>query len=394
MKYQKLENCRVCNSKIIEIFSLGNMKLSGIFPSSSSELENVPSIPLSLSKCEECNLIQLGDLFDVELLYGETYGYRSGLNESMVNHLKEIVNYIENKIEINENTRIVDIGSNDGTLLNSYKTGKLIGIDPSAKKFREYYKDNVEVITEFFNKYILKEKVKVITSISMFYDLPRPMEFLQNIYDILEDDGIWITEQSYVITMFEKNSFDTICHEHLEYYSLENLKYMCDKVGFKIIDVSFDDTNGGSFRCVMSKNGNESEKVKEILENEKRFFESKYIEDFKNRIEQVRQQIDKFFEKCKEENKIVHGYGASTKGNILLQYFNIDNEKLKYISEVNEYKFSKYSSTGIKIISDSESKKINPDYFFVLPWHFRENILKNEGTSGKLIFPFPNFILI
>ena len=411
MKFNTREYCRLCCGNLHTLFDIGMMSLTGIFPSSIDEY--VPTLPLCISKCDKCELIQLKHDFDISKLYGDTYGYRSGLNNSMVEHLKNVVEYIKNKITINDNITIIDIGSNDGTLLNNYNINKdniqYIGVDPTSLKYKEFFNKNINIIGDFFSEKIVRSNtsflnVKIITTISMFYDLPNPLNFVTDIYNLLDNDGLWFTEQSYFLSMINNKSFDTICQEHIEYYCLKQIKYMSDIVGFKIIDVGFNDINGGSFYTLLCKKENNnfkecSELIEKIITDENIFFKDNIIEKFDNDINNIKFEIFEFFDNVKKNGLKVHGYGASTKGNVLLQYFNITNEHLEYINEINEYKFNRYTpGTLIKIISNEQSKNINPDYYFVLPWHFKKNIIKNElkyiENGGKLIFPLPNFVII
>ena len=240
------------------------LSLTGVFPKSKNE--KVPTGPLNLIKCNEshsknsCGLVQLRESYNPELMYGQNYGYRSGLNNSMVQHLHNKVKKILDCVSLNSEDIVVDIGSNDSTLLRAYPKKKLnlVGFDPTGTKFKKFYPDHITLIADFFNsksfkKKFGKKKAKVITSIAMFYDLEKPLEFVREVYGILSEDGIWVLEQSYMPRMLEVKAFDTICHEHLEYYRLKQIYWMMNKVGFKIIDIEFNQTNGGSFSVTVAK---------------------------------------------------------------------------------------------------------------------------------------------
>ena len=246
------------------ILDLGMLSLTGVFPESKNE--KVPIGPLNLIKCNEshskisCGLVQLRESYNHELMYGQNYGYRSGLNNSMVQHLHNKVKKILDCVSLNSEDIIVDIGSNDSTLLRAYPKNKLnlVGFDPTGTKFKKFYPDHITLIADFFNSKSFKnkfgeKKAKVITSIAMFYDLEKPLEFVREVYDILSEDGIWVLEQSYMPRMLEVKAFDTICHEHLEYYRLKQIYWMMNKVGFKIIDIEFNQINGGSFSVTVAK---------------------------------------------------------------------------------------------------------------------------------------------
>jgi len=411
MLYKEITECRICGNKDLkDILDLWIQALTGIFPKPDEELE---SWPLALVKCSWekcCGLLQLKHNYDLERLYGDDYGYRSGLNKWMVRHLEGVVEKLKWLKEIKEWDLIIDIASNDGVLLSAYgdKWFELLWIDPTAKKFAEYYPSYVEFIPEFFSAQAVKnkttKKAKIITSISMFYDLPKPLEFVEQVKEVLDDDGIRFLEQSYMPTMLDIVSYDTVCHEHLEYYALKQIKWMVDKVGMKIIDVALNDVNGWSFQVIVSKNidaqANE-ENINKLFEHEEKwgYSSGKAFIQFKKNIETHKKDTLEFFTKAKQENKKVIWYGASTKWNVTLQYCGITKEMLPYIAEVNDYKFGRTTpGTKIPIISEKEAHEMNPDYFFVLPWHFRKWILEREKTFlekwGHFVFPLPKLDIV
>ncbi len=411
MLYKEIEYCRICgNHQLDLILDLGMLSLTGVFPK--SKIEEVPTGPLNLIKCNEnysnnsCGLVQLRESYNPELMYGQNYGYRSGLNSSMVQHLHNKVKRIIDCVPLNPEDIIVDIGSNDSTLLQAYpkKTLNLVGFDPTGEKFKKFYPDHITLIADFFTSKSFKsifgnKKAKIITSIAMFYDLEEPLEFVREVYDILSVDGIWILEQSYLPLMLEVNAFDTICHEHLEYYRLKQIYWMMNKVGFKIIDVEFNQTNGGSFSVTVAKLDSplaEAASLEKLLaeEEKKGLNTSKPYDEFRKKVFEFKIQIRKLLNKIHNEKEVVLGYGASTKGNVILQFAEITSKDIPYIGEVNADKFGCYTPGSlIPIISEDEAKKMNPDYFFVFPWHFKEFILKKEKTTlnnnTALLFPLP-----
>lgn len=414
MLYQEIKKCRICgNENLVSILDLGSMALTGLFPKINEEVE---SGPLEIVKCfnkdgDSCGLVQLKHDYEMEKLYGDNYGYRSGLNKFMVNHLADIVRKIESRAKLKDEDLIIDIASNDGTMLSSYQNKKLdlLGIDPTSEKFKEYYPEHVNKVAEFFSEKLVKDlrgnkKAKVVTSIAMFYDLPEPLVIMKEISNILDDEGIWVVEQSYMPEMIKNTSYDTICHEHLEFYALKQFKWMADRAGLKIIDIEFNKTNGASFCLTLAKNNSKFTEVKakiaEILEEEEgKFNQMKIHELFKENTEKHKQELKDLLNKLKKEGKKVLGYGASTKGNVILQYCGIGIDDISHIADVNEYKFDRHTpGTMIPIISEEEAKKLNPDYYLVLPWHFKDNILEREQefikAGGKMIFPLPKIEII
>jgi hypothetical protein len=414
---KSISKCRICgNDNLVSVLNLGEQALTGVFPK--SKHDKVTLGPLELVKCHKkdstqnvCGLLQLKHTYDFDEIYGLNYGYRSGLNQSMVAHLKAIVQKIESQVPLKEGDLIIDIGSNDSTLLSSYNSNagyKLIGIDPTGVKFKKYYPSHVTLIPDFFSSTVLKKhsakKAKVITSISMFYDLEAPMDFMKQIHEIIADDGIWVFEQSYLPLMLSTNSYDTVCHEHLEYYGFKQVQWMAERIGFKIIDVELNDVNGGSFRVTVSKSSSSlvvnNKAINKLLEEENALGLDT-LEPFKKFVERIndqKQNIQKLIRQINEKGQKVFGYGASTKGNVLLQYCGFTSKEIPFIAEVNEDKFGSFTPFSyIPIISEIEARKMKPDYFLVLPWHFRKGILKKEqeyiNSGGKFIFPLPNIEL-
>ncbi len=403
--FKKIKKCRLCKStNIVDILSLGSQKLTGIFPKK-NEVDKVGGGPLSLVLCKKCQLVQLKHSYDLNKLYGKNYGYRSGLNDSMVNHLKDKVKKLEKKYGLKKNQLVVDIGSNDATLLKSYSTKGIskVGIDPTISNFSKYYTKEIIKIKNFFDYDILKNKItqkaKIITSIAMFYDLEDPNKFVSDIYETLDDKGIWHFEQSYMPLMLSLNSYDTICHEHLEYYSLTVVKKLLENNNLKIIDVEFNQINGGSFAVTAAKKTSNikpnNSVIKWILNNEKKL-KLNSIATYKNFAKKMinhKIKLKKLILDLNKSGKLVYGYGASTKGNVILQFCKINNKIIESIIEINEKKFNCFTpGTNIKIISANKIKK-EPDYMLVLPWHFRDNIINKERNflkkGGKLIFPLP-----
>ena len=401
-----IKNCRSCKSKkLVNLFSLGSHFYTGIFPKKKNT--EIPKGELRLVKCQKCSLVQLSKNFDLKRMYGKNYGYRTGLNISMVNHIKKKIKYLRKQIKINSNDIILDIGSNDGTLLKcfDYNKYKLIGIDPTISKFKKYYPKKIIKVASFFSKKNLEntlknKKIKLITSIAMFYDLPDPISFAKDIYKLLDDEGIWHLEQSYSGHMLKKFSYDTICHEHAEYYSLKSIKYIFDKSNLKIIDIKFNESNGGSFAISVAKKNSplksDKLKIKKILDEEKKNKINSIIKYkfFFKKIHNEKIKLKKLLLNLNKKNKLVFGYGASTKGNVILQFCNISNDQIKFICDVNKDKNNCYTpGSRIKIISESLAKKIKPDYYFVFPWHFRKFILKKEKylikSGTRFVFPLP-----
>ena len=402
---KKIEKCRICGNSVLEcVLDLGRQMLSGVFPRTKNA--KVTAGPLRLVKCvgneTVCGLLQQEYSFDSTEMYGQNYGYRSGLNASMVTHLRGKVKKILRDVELCAGDLVVDIGSNDSTTLQAYPTGPvLVGIDPTGAKFHSYYPAHISLIPDFFSAALLKErfpgkKAKVITSFAMFYDLEDPLSFMHEVHEVLADDGIWVFEQSYMPAMLQTNSYDTVCHEHLEFYGFKQINWMADRAGFKILDVEFNDVNGGSFSVTVSKAGGSastSPLVQKILEEERTMGLDTLapFRAFAERTVKSKHDLTQFIERARNQGKTVVGLGASTKGNVLLQYCGLTDKDIPYIGEVNSDKFGCYTpGTWIPIISESELLSMKPDFLIVLPWHFRKFFEENTKYSHlNLVFPLP-----
>jgi hypothetical protein len=408
--YKEIKKCRISESEnLINILSLGEQYLTGVFPKSKNE--EITIGPVDLVWCPDSGLLQMKQSYSLEEMYGDNYGYRSGLNASMVKHLQNKIKTLENLAKPNEKDLVIDIGSNDATSLKAY-SGKFrkVGIDPTGKKFIEYYSNDLVLIPDFFTAKNFKnifpnEKAKIITSIAMFYDLEDPKAFVRDIETCLSDDGIWHFEQSYMPSMLRTNSYDTICHEHLEFYSFKVVKKILDSCGLKVIDVQMNAINGGSFAITAAKKDSiytPNTPIINWLLNQEEEMELDTVKpylEFADRVFRHRKNLTDLIKALVKDGKKVFGYGASTKGNVLLQFCGLTENEIPFIAEVNEEKFGSYTpGTKIPIISEKEAKDMNPDYFLVLPWHFKDNILAREeeyiSKGGKFIFPLPEIEIV
>ena len=407
-----ITECRSCGSTdLTPILSLGLQ-----YPSNFIELNSISDkkeqIPLELIFCEkkDCGLLQLKHTASRESLYKE-YWFRSGLNEKMVDALKDITKSVEKRISLSENDIVLDIGCNDGTLLRSYQSKvRLVGFEPASNLMNEASKDTDLIINNFFSffefvQHFPNERIKAITSIAMFYDLEDPNSFVSDIVNCLDQDGIWVIQMAYLIPMLELNAFDNIVHEHLEYWSLKSVKRLLEEYGLEIFDVELNDVYGGSFRLfVKTKKNNKiniQNSVDEFLKKEDEFgLEKKetYL-DFANRVNSLKNKLNDFIKEEISNGKSIYAYGASTKGNTLLQFYNLNNKLISKAADRDSKKFGKMTiGSNIPVISEEQARDEKPDYFLVLPWHLvdffkeRENVFLKNG--GKFIVPLPDFKII
>jgi len=412
------KSCRVCGSKALTpVIDLGPQHLQGSFVKPGKEVPPLRKIPLSLLRCDPtkdenaCGLLQMEHTVPPEILYS-AYWYRSGTNNTMRKHLKGIVDSavsILNKKQGN----VLDIGCNDGTLFTFYPDGfTKFGVDPSDVA-QEIDKNCATVVQDIFpsNELLVRldgRKIDIITSIAMFYDLENPVDFARNIKSILHPEGMWIFEMSYMPTMLKMTSYDTICHEHLEFYSLAVIEYILKMSGMKVFNVELNDINGGSLRCYATHAENFRYKDEQYLQNIRVLHQEEFdleldtdkpYKNFQDRVNVHRDELISLLKKLKAEGKVIHVYGASTKGNTLLQWCGIDNRIVDCAAERNPDKYgAKTLGTDIPIVSEADSRAKNPDYYLVLPWHFKEEFVErekdilNRGTG--LIFPLPKIEII
>lgn len=409
--YREIHACRMCNSKnLIPVLNLGSQSLTGVFPKSVSV--DITQGPLVVGWCPGCGLLQLLHSFEASEMYGENYGYRSGLNASMIEHLTSKVHYLEQTRPLSEGDVVLDIGSNDATLLKAYETKNLqrIGIDPTGKKFSEYYPGDIQLIPDFFSAdafHSLETKpARIVTSIAMFYDLESPVDFARQVRAILADDGVWHFEQSYMPSMLRLHSYDTICHEHLEYYSLGTVKAILETAGLRLVDVAMNAVNGGSFAVTAAKSSNKTvhtnhSVINWLLGQEDRMGlgTPRPYREFEERVFRHREDLTRLIRALKADGKKILGYGASTKGNVVLQFCGLTVDDITAIAEVNPEKFGCFTpGSNIPIVSEQEARAMKPDYFLVLPWHFKDSILRREkeylASGGKMIFPFPEIEIV
>ena len=401
-----------CNkNKLKKIVKLPPQPISSVFLN--VRKYNLKKYSLDLYICKNCNLIQFSKLPPLKEMYGTTYGYRTSLSPLMVNHMKNKYLMINKKFNLNNRSLILDIGSNDGTFLNFFKKKKIkmYGMDPSAKKFKNLYSKKINIIVDYFSKKKLFEKTTIskskkfslITSFAMFYDIENPNSFCKDISFLLDKKkGVWISEFSYFPLLLQNLTYDQICHEHVTYYTLTTFKKIAEKNGLKILDFSFNEINGGSIEVVCAKKNSNFKpnlnKIDDLLKNESCINENSY-EIFNQRVENTKNVLKNFLNLAKKAKQKVIGYGASTKGNIVLNHCEINSKNLRYICDTNSYKHGRFTpGSNIKIISKEKMRKINPKYLLILIWSFRSEVIKQEinfiKRGGKLVFHLPMFHIV
>lgn len=397
----KCKNCK--KNSLFKVVEIGKQPLSGFFYS--KKKKKLKKYPLDLYRCSKCSLVQLNNTINIKKMYGNHYGYKTSISKMMVSHLKEKVKRLKKDRFIKAKNNILDIGSNDASFLKLFKkNNNLYGIDPSAKKFKKEYK-GMKLIPDFFSKKNLlrcvknkKIKFDLISSFAIFYDVDDPNSFCRDIEMLLKDDGIWICEFSYLPLMLKNLTFDQICHEHIMYYTLSVFEEILINNKLKVVDIKLNEINGGSIEIIIAKTQSKMNSniklIKKIKIDEKKITINAF-NNFSKRIKKVRKDLVTFI----KNNYPIIGYGASTKGNIVLNYSKLNSSNIDYICDASRNKLGKYTpGSNIKIISKEKMRVLNPKYLLVLIWSFRSEVIKQElnfiKKGGNLIFHLPKFHII
>ncbi len=416
--YKEITQCRICGSQhLTHILSLGDLAVSDFL---TNDENNQVSAPLDLVICDQdergCGLVQLKHTVSAETMY-RNYWYRSGINQTMIEELNDIVNAATKKVSLTPGDYVIDIGANDGTLLRAY-TGtdvNTIGFEPAENLYQYGSQGTTKIFCDFFNKAVFNQtykdsKAKIITAIGMFYDLDDPNSFVAEIKDCLHEDGIFIIQMMYMPCALERNAFDGICHEHLGYYSMASLENLLKRHDLEIVDIEMrEHINEGSARFFIGHKPSKStaekflltSRVQELREKEQNGGANSVAayRKFAERVEQTKSETVELLSMLVKGGKVIHGYAASTKGNTTLQYYQINSMLIEKIADRNPDKWGlKTVATNIPIVSEDESRKQQPDYYFVLAWHFLPEFIQREKEfierGGKFIVPLPQLRII
>ncbi len=411
--------CRVCESALVPVLSLGNQYVSDFI---APDAPDGYRAPLELVLCRRCHLLQLRHTVPAEMMY-RNYWYRSGTNQTMRNALADIADTVERLIHLHEGAAVLDIGCNDGTLLACYKTGGVvkIGFDPAANLAPLSRRVAHHITTDFFKASTFLNDAslrayhpEIVTSIAMFYDLEDPKEFVADVKAIMHPEGVWVVQMSYLPMMLRQNEVGNICHEHLEYYALKSFEYLLDLFDLQVVDATLNEVNGGSIRAYIRNRAADparfgdatyrslaAERVRALREHEIKLGldDLRPYNEFAFWVDRIKTDITHFIREQTRQGKKVYVYGASTKGNTVLQYFGLDHTLITAAAERNPDKWGKITvGTRILIVSEEQARAAKPDYFLVLPWHFVEEFQEREKayllSGGRFILPAPHLVLI
>ena len=412
IKYDVIKKCRVCNhTDLITVLSLGDQYFSD-FLDKKNEFNGNEKTPLELVVCgnEQCRLLQTKHTVSRSTLFTDQYWFRSSVNESLVDGLFDISRVIQEKLDIKDSDYILDIGCNDGTLLRSFKSGTKIGFEPATNIYSDAKEGTKTIINDFFSyevfaKHFPDIKCKSITSIAMFYDLEDPNKFVSDVSKCLDKDGIWTIQMAYLKTDIDKNGFDNIVHEHLEYYSLYSLEHLLSRHDLEVFDLELNDLYGGSIRTYIKHKESKKFKIEDSViklrkaEVDDKFSDIQTYLNYASRVEQLKEELLNFIIEEQSKGKKIYCYGASTKGNTILQYFDINEGLIDKVVDRDHRKFNKYTvGTNLKVISEEEGREDHPDFFIVLPWHLTDFFVEREKEylekGGKFVLAFPSLTII
>jgi len=406
MSFEEIKKCRITGTeKLVQVLDLGKQALTGVFPDSSAP--DPSAAPLELLVADDpdnCHLVQLRHNANIDEMYGASYGYHSSISPMMVEHLSEKHRDLLTRIDLSPGDAVLDIGCNDGTFLNLYDPKlRRVGIDPSSKKFISMFDDGISVAFDFFSEERVREitgsqQYKAISSIAMFYDIDDPISFMGQISNLLADDGVWLVEVAYMPTMMTNLAYDQVMHEHLTYLGLRQMQYMMDKVGLRMLDASLNYINGGSVSIIASKVGSphrpNSAVIEGLLESEAPLVGMAAFHRFEARVKNHRDEVRSFLELAKDAGRSVMGYGASTKGNVVMSYCGVTPDLVSSICDRNPEKDGRVTpQTRIPIVSHESMRKNPPDILFTNIWHLRREVLSDEKefiqAGGTFVFSLP-----
>lgn len=410
------DHCRVCgNPHLRPVIDLGAQPLSGVFVK--PDMAEPPRSPLELVRCESregletCGTVQLRHSADLATMYGATYGYASSISPTMVAHLEAKVRSLRAFVGLAPGDAVLDIGCNDGTLLNAYGTGiplSRVGMDPSSGRFLDRFQADIAVGCEFFSadgfrRLAGNRPCRIVTSIAMFYDLDDPMTFMRDVRSILARDGVWEVELSYLSLLLEQLTYDQICHEHVTYLGIRQMDWMIRRCGLRLLDVSLNDVNGGSFALRVGRDDGpyrpDEAAIGGAMQAETRLQDDAPFDRFRNRVLGQRDDVRNFFAMARAAGSLVCGYGASTKGNVVLNYCGLGVQDIPMICDRNPEKHGLVTpGSRIPIVSQATVRARKPDYLFVMIWPFRSEVIRDEldflHAGGRLVFGLPRLHMV
>jgi hypothetical protein len=402
---KNISKCRICdNTGLIDVIHIYDQFLSPTFVKTNQDnpLSDI-KVSQTITLCDGCGLVQMRETVNPDLLYKQ-YFYRTATNDTMKRDLQKVVKFAMANTSLNADDIVVDIGANDCTMIQWFpSSAKRFGVEPAENIDWSNVDKSVSIINDYFNrgaltKRIGQDKVKIFTSCAMFYDIDDPNTFVKTIKDTLDVNGVFIIQLSYIVSMIKNINFYDICNEHLSYYSLETLNNLMNLHDLEIYDAIENNVNGGSALVAITHKGqrDKTARYKDLLRIEKGFnlHDPETFKNFYGKVMEIKSKVSSYIKRITDSNNQVIGLGASTKGNMLLQLFDLDKSIISCISERNKDKVGlRTLGTDIPLISEEEARERNPSCMLVLPWYFKAEIVAREldyiNSGGELLFPMP-----
>lgn len=408
---EKVKYCRICGYYPLKSFlTLGPLPTPNGFLEKKDLKKNESVYPLTIGRCINCGLVQLTEVVQPNIMFSN-YKYVPSASRTMIYHFDEMAEDLTKSLKLNKKSLVIDIGSNDGTLLKSFKKrgSKVLGIDPAENLAVKASKEGIETIADFFGAPVAKKvaakygKAKLITGTNVIAHIPKLHSVFRGVKALLRKDGTFVMEFPYLVDLLENTEFDTIYQEHISYFSVKPLVFMSNTHGFHITDIQKQEVHGGSIRVFMRR-GKKRKLSKAVigllaLEDAKNIYSQTVYDEFVERVETKKKQLTSLLKQLKKEGYKIAGYGASARGNILLNYFKIDTKILDYIVDSTPYKQGLFTpGHHIPIKPETEIYNDKPDYILLLAWNFKEEILKKQDKyrqeGGKFILIVPKVEIV
>lgn len=395
----RVEKCQICNSpNLHEIVSLGHIPQVNVMQPIGSSLQEELFFPAELLLCQNCQLVQISHIVDPEIIFPPNYAYTSRTTKILRENFSNLADEVSKKSILTKNDLVVDVGSNDGTLLSNFSQYRVQGVEPTNVAAHANGA-GIPTIQKFFNIEVAHDIVskqghaKLTTAANVFAHIENIHEIVKAIKVLMGKDGVFISENHYLADLIKTNQYDTIYHEHLRYYSLTSLKYLFEQHELEIFDVQSIPTHGGSIR-VFAANKNQfkiSSQVNIVLEQERAILNEEYFIQFKRNIVKSKCELYKIISNL---SGTIGAIGAPSRASTLINYVGLNEDILKFVLEApGSQKIGQYiPGTKIPVLMETSSLLTSIDYLLLLSWHIADEIkpkLREKGFKGKFISPLP-----
>lgn len=407
-------NCRFCNTKLyIEFIDLINSPPSNSFLSKEQLNEPEKFYPLKLLLCDKCLLVQVDEYKKSSEIFNENYLYYSSFSKIWLDHAKNYVEFVSKRFELNKDSYVIEIGSNDGYLLQYFQELKVpcLGIEPSSKTAKVAIEKGIKVIDDYFSvslaKKLVEQNVKadLIVGNNVLAHVPNINDFVQGLKILLKEKGVITMEFPHIMQLIENNQFDTIYHEHFSYFSFFTVNKIFEHHGLEIFDVEELQTHGGSLRIYAQHKEDKSKRISDnvkslnTIESSKNMNSIKYYENFQEKVDKLKNNFLQFLINQKLKGKNIIAYGAAAKGNTLLNYCGVKRDLISFVVDISPHKQGLFlPASHIPIVDESAITKVKPDFIVILPWNIKNEIMNQLSYTKewgcKFVIPIPEVVII